>query len=137
MNTFFDTSAFAKRYVLEAGSDKVEDICMASTSMGLCIICIPEIISAFNHKLREKSISRNDYDMMKNRLNAEIKDAIILNITPAVVQKSISLLELNRLRAMDALHIACAIEWNTDLFVSADHRQIKAAKNYGLKIKQV
>ena len=137
MNTFFDTSAFAKRYVLEAGSDKVEDICMESTSMGLCIICIPEIISAFNRKLREKSISRNAYDRMKNRLNIEIKDIIILNITPAVVQKSISLLELNRLRAMDALHIACAIEWNADLFVSADHRQIKAAKNYGLKINQV
>ena len=137
MNTFFDTSAFAKRYIFEKGSDAVDDICMASTSVGLCIICIPELISAFNRKLREKSISRNEYDIIKRKLTDEIDDTIILNITPTVVQKSISLLELNMLRAMDSLHIACAIEWNADLFVSADIRQIEAATNYGLQIQHV
>lgn len=66
---------------------------------------------------------------MKNFLN----DAIICNITPAVIQKSIKLLEINTLRAMDALHVGCAIEWKAELFVSFDKRQISAAKNSGLK----
>ena len=137
MKTFLDTSAYAKRYIFEDGSDAVDDICKASTSLGLSIICISEMISAFNRKLREETISKNDYNIIKDRLTTEIDDTIILNITPSVVQKSINLLELNILRAMDSLHIASAIEWKADLFVSADNRQLEAAENYGLKILNV
>jgi len=36
-------------------------------------------------------------------------------------------------RAMDALHVACAIQWGAELFVSADERQVAAAKKAGLK----
>ena len=38
------------------------------------------------------------------------------------------LLETNILRAMDALHVACALEWPVELFATADIRQLKAAK---------
>jgi hypothetical protein len=33
---------------------------------------------------------------------------------------------------MDALHVACAIEWKADLFVTSDKRQLVAAQNAGL-----
>jgi predicted nucleic acid-binding protein len=38
---------------------------------------------------------------------------------------------------LDALHIACALEWKAELFVSSDNRQIKAAKQAGLNIQEV
>jgi len=41
-------------------------------------------------------------------------------------------LENSSLRAMDALHVACALEWNADLFLTSDKRQFIAAKNVGL-----
>lgn len=75
------------------------------------------------------------YLIAKTRLMEEIEDAIILNITPKVVQLSVELLETNFLRALDALHLACAIEWNADLSVSSDKRQITAAKKAGLRIR--
>jgi predicted nucleic acid-binding protein len=53
-------------------------------------------------------------------------------ITPSVVSRSVKLLEANVLRAMDSLHVACALEWQAELFVTADRRQLKAAKNAGL-----
>ncbi|MCK5146699.1 type II toxin-antitoxin system VapC family toxin [bacterium] len=137
MNTFFDSSAFAKRYVLEEGSQIVEDICIETSSLGLSIICVPELISAFNRKIREKSLTPDDYYTVKTRLIEEIEDAIILNITPSVVNTSITLLESNNLRAMDSLHIACAIEWHAELFVSSDYRQIEAAQNAGLTVRFV
>ncbi len=137
MKTFFDSSAFAKRYVLEKGSQIVENICLETTSLGISIICVPELISAFNRKLREKSLSPDDYSLMKSRLTEEIEDAIIINVTPSVVNTSITLLESNNLRAMDSLHVACAIEWDTELFVSSDCRQIEAAQNAGLSVRRV
>ncbi len=62
----------------------------------------------------------------------DVHDAIVLQVTPAVISHSVKLLETNVLRAMDALHIACALEWQAELFVTADKRQYKAAQNAGL-----
>jgi predicted nucleic acid-binding protein len=62
---------------------------------------------------------------------------IILQITPAVISRAVKLLENNVLRAMDALHVACALEWQAELFISADMRQLDAAKNAGLHTKYI
>ncbi len=88
-----------------------------------------------NRRLRERNISQNNYSIAKNRLLEEIQDAIILNITPSVINKSIELLEKNTLRTIDSLHIACAIEWGADLFVSSDQKQIEAAHKAGLRVR--
>lgn len=58
-------------------------------------------------------------------------------MAPEVVASAISLLEAQPLRAMDALHLACALAVKPDLFVSADRRQLAAAKRAGLKIADV
>jgi predicted nucleic acid-binding protein len=57
-----------------------------------------------------------------------LRDIEIINITPDVIAKTEALLEVNVLRAMDALHLACASEWQAELFVTSDRRQEKAAK---------
>jgi len=38
---------------------------------------------------------------------------------------------------MDAIHIASAIQWNADLFVSSDLRQIASAEEFGLRVERV
>lgn len=137
MKTFFDSSAYVKRFIEEEGSVLVEEICMQTTSLGLCIICIPEIISGLNRSVREKNISPKYYNIIKNRLLEELQDAVVLNITQEVVLLSVELLENNVLRAMDSLHLACAMEWNADLFVSSDNRQIDAARKAGVTTRFV
>ena len=137
MKAFFDSSAFAKRYVEEAGSQLVEDVCMNATEISLSVICFPEIISALNRLVREKRLSRRDYLIVKERLLAEVHDVTIVNLVPEVVATSTRLLESSPLRAMDALHVACALAWNAELFVSSDGQQIAAAKKAGLKVKRV
>lgn len=134
MKTFFDSSAFAKRYVEEEGSHEVDEICKDTSTLALSIICIPEIISALNRRLREKELTRKQYSTVKSRFLIEIKDSILINLTPSVISKTTVLLEKHRLRGMDAIHIACAIEWQAELFVSSDKRQIEAARKSGLKI---
>lgn len=137
MRLFFDSSAFVKRFVAEKGSDEVETLCLNASVIALSSICFPEIISAMNRRLREKSITRKNYRLIKNRMIEEFEDIEIINIVPEVISKSVSLLEKNNLRTLDALHIASAIAWKCDLFVSADKRQIMAAKKSGLKVKLI
>lgn len=132
MKILADSSAFAKRYILEEGSDKIDHFLHNASQLGLCAILVPEIISALNRRRREHVLSNNDYRTIKKQLMQDVHDAVVLQITPAVISRSVKLLEANILRAMDALHIACALEWQAELFVTADRRQHNAAKNAGL-----
>lgn len=137
MKTLFDSSAFAKRYVEESGSAEVDEVCQTTTELALSVLCVPEIVSALNRRLREKCLSRQDYLAAKSRLSADMADAVMIQLTPAVVARAILILETNSLRAIDALHVACALEWGAELFVSSDKRQLKAARKSGLAVKPI
>ena len=137
MKTFFDASAFAKRYVEETGSQLVDDICLNAKEISISVICVPEIISALNRRIREKRLSRQDYGTIKRHLSDDVRDAVIVNLIPEVIATSTKLLEASPLRAMDALQVACALVWLAELFVSSDKQQINAAKKAGLKTKFV
>jgi len=127
-----DSSAFAKRYVQEDGSELIDLILQRASELALCSILVSEIISGLTRRLRERFLSTNDYRKVKRQLLEDVRDAAVLQVTPAVISHSVKLLENNVLRAMDAFHIACALEWQADLFVTADRRQLMAAKNAGL-----
>ncbi len=137
MRIFLDTSAYAKRFVEESGSDEIDSILLHGTELGLSIICVPELLSAMNRKLREKVISRSQYSKIKASLSEEIIDIDIIQLTDNVIKKTIMLLEKNILRSLDAVHIACAIEWKADIFITSDKRQIKAAKNAIKKVRLI
>jgi hypothetical protein len=133
MKVFFDSSALAKRYIDEKGSSQVETLLQKAGSLGVSIICYSEIISAFCRLKRERLLSQEQYGSAKAALMSDLADAAICTTSPAVVKQAVDLLESNSLRAMDSLHIGCALEWKADLFVSADIRQIAAAKHAGLQ----
>lgn len=137
MKLAMDSSALAKRYVHEDGSEVVDQLLQSASQLALCTILVPEIISGLNRRLRERFLSANDYRKAKRQLLNDVRDSIILQVTPAVISRSVKLLEKNVLRAMDALHIAAALEWQAECFVTADRRQMVAAKNSGLHIEYV
>ncbi len=137
MKTFFDSSAFAKRYIAEQGSGEVDAICQNTDELALCVICVPEIISALNRRVRERSITAAEYVSVKDQLIRDVRDAEIINLTDEVVAHSVLILERNAVRAMDSLHVAAAYAWKADLFVSSDKLQIRAAGKCGLKTKLV
>lgn len=137
MRLVVDSSAFAKRYVLENGSEVVDHLLQQASQLALCSILVPEIISGLNRRLREHVLSPDGYRKAKKQLMDDVHDAVILQVTPAVISRSVKLLENNILRAMDAMHVACALEWQAELFMSADRRQVEAAKNAGLHTRYV
>lgn len=137
MKTFFDSSAFAKRYVEEPGSQAVDSLCQGATEVALSVLCVPEIISALNRRVREGLLTGREYTEIKQYLSQDIRDAVIVNLVPQVVSTCTKILESSPVRAADALQIACALEWDTELFVSSDKRQISAARKAGLHTKLV
>ena len=137
MRVFFDTSAFVKRYVGEAGTDAVLEWCDRATEIGLSGIALPEMISAFCRLRREARITDAQYRQLKSLLLADIEDAAVCDLTPGVLVQAISCLEENVLRGMDAIHIGSAVALQADVFISADKRQLDAAARKGLRIEKV
>jgi predicted nucleic acid-binding protein len=137
LNVFFDSSALAKRYVEEAGSDRVQDILSSASSLTISVLCIPEIISALCRRRRERKLSPKQYLNAKQALFDDIEDVSIVNLTEQVIARAINVLEKWPLRSSDALHIASAAEWSSQLFVSADERQCAAARGYGLEVEEL
>jgi len=128
-----DSSSFAKRYIQEIGSDELDDLLQNASELALSVILVPELISGLNRRLREGALPTRDYRKAKRLLLDDVHDATIIQLTPAVISRSVNLLEGNVLRAMDALHVACALEWEADLFVTSDRRQLDAAINSDLR----
>ena len=137
MRVFFDTSAFVKRYISESGTDIVLEWCDRATGIGLSGIALPEIISAFCRLQREARITGTQYRQLKSLLLADIEDAALCDLTPAVLARAVSSLETNVLRGMDAIHIGSALALQADVFVSADTRQLDAAARAGLRVEAV
>jgi hypothetical protein len=61
VRAYFDSSALAKRYIVEPGTAEVLKHCSNASEILLSILCIPELISAFNRLAREKKITRIQY----------------------------------------------------------------------------
>jgi len=137
MKVFFDTSAFVKRYVNETGSQQVIDICQNANALALSVICLPEIISTLRRLVREDKLSEEEYSQLKKSISTDLEDVDIIEIMPEVMSRVISCLETHSLRAMDAIHLGCALAYAPDQFVSSDQRQIQAARAIGLTVVEV
>jgi predicted nucleic acid-binding protein len=135
MRLFFDSSAFAKRYIQESGSDLAIEWCERADELALAAIAIPEMISAFCRLRREEKISEHQYRQTKSVLLLDIEDIAVCDLTPQVIRFAVDALESNALRGMDAIHVGCALAWRADLFLTSDRRQWEAARSAGLSVE--
>ncbi|HZR03685.1 MAG TPA: type II toxin-antitoxin system VapC family toxin [Burkholderiales bacterium] len=134
MRVFFDSSALVKRYIGEAGTDKILALCDKATEFAVAVIAVPEVISSFRRLVREGRLGEAQYAALKADLRADLDDAILCETSPQVVQRAIAALEAHPLRAMDAIHVGAALVAGADVFVSADSRQCAAAMQLGLDV---
>ncbi len=137
MNVFLDSSALAKRYIQEPGSDRLEEILSSASSLGVCVICVSEVVSALCRLRREGKLSRQEYLKAKQALLEDIEDSSVVNVTDRVLARAVGLLERWPLRSSDSLHVAAAAEWSAELFVSADEKQCVAASGYRLQVERL
>ena len=137
MKFFFDSSAIAKRYIKEAGSELVDQLFLEADSIVVSSICLPEIMSALTRRRREKKLSTAQYNQCKRSAIEDFSSFEVRQLSPEVIRRSIILLENAELRTLNALQLACAIETKESVFVSSDKRQNAAAEKFSLKINPV
>lgn len=134
MRVYFDSSAFAKRYLDESGTDVVLAWCERAEELALSVIAIPELISAFCRLRRERRLTDGQYQDIRLALMDDIRDALICDTSAHVIQYAVKVLENHALRGMDAIHVGAALLCEAEVFLSADARQCQAARAHGLQV---
>ncbi len=134
MRVCFASSAFAKRYLQEAGTADVLAWCDRADELALSVIAIAELISAFGRLRREGRLAAAHCRAIKCDLLADIEDALICETTAEIVRQAVTALEAHPLRGMDAVHIGAARACAANVFICADARQCQAAGELGFEV---
>ena len=136
---YLDTSALIKRYVDESGSVWLRAQ-IDATLQPLIIsshLLLAEMISAFNRRVREGALSREDYTYLRHAFQSDcLNEYVIIPVNQSIMDLATQLLERYPLRTLDALHLATALSAQQFLtpygltgvtFLSSDDRLLAAA----------
>lgn len=127
---FFDTSALVKRYHIESGSEKVNEI--FDNSDGIFVITsltVTEFVSAFVRKLYEGVISEDDFRLCLSEFAKDIISLFwIIDLERSHINKSISLIIKHNLRTLDSLQLSVFLDLSslTPIMVTSDEALFNA-----------
>jgi predicted nucleic acid-binding protein len=144
---FTDTSALAKRYIIERGSGWVQSLLdPASGSVVFMVrVAAVELVAAITRRERSGSLPPADAASARSLfLRDLLAEYRVLEVTEPLGQRAIALVETHGLRGYDAVHLAAALEVNALLLagglppltlVSADAELNVAAAAEGLSVE--
>ncbi|MEW6002738.1 MAG: type II toxin-antitoxin system VapC family toxin [Nitrospirota bacterium] len=109
---FFDTSALVKRYHVENGSEKVEEIFNDPEGIfTIASITIAEFASAFARKLTEGIISEDDLRICLSEFSKDMISSFwIIDLERNHINKSIPLIIKHNLRTLDSLQLVVFLD---------------------------
>ena len=147
MTTYYmDTSALAKRYIDEAGSDWVRTTLrqLPSPSVIVVNLAIVEMTSALTRRRRDGLLTPLEYAHIQDAFRSDcLNEYRIVAAVDSILDEANRLLEQHLLRAYDAVHLATAVVANRRLlgerlapltFLSADDRLNDAASAEGITV---
>lgn len=135
MKIFLDTSALAKRYIQEPGSEELEDLfCTVVTDIFVATLALPEFAAAVGRKIRDQEIAiEAAADAMKEFEQDWYNLFTKISLTDTIASSASSLALKYPIKGADAVHIATAVSVKTSLFVVSDQQIVKVSGKIGLK----
>ena len=138
---YWDTSALIKRYHIEKGSNRVNDLFAEIESGGSKgIISYLGVLESLSAITRRKEEIKGDYRKVIKGMLTEIMDKFtIVPIDNYIMELAMKLVIKHNLRSLDSIHLATALMISQYVekevvFISSDSELLKAAKKEGFEI---
>jgi len=138
-----DTSALAKLYIREDGSDRMVELASSLQPQSLVILAIAriEFRSAVRRRQRAGDIPEDLAGQLVSQLQQDIETTFLVQpVTEAVLEEAIGIIDRNVLRAYDAVQLAgclttmAALESRHVRFVCSDRELLEVAQAEGLEV---
>ena len=144
---FCDSSAVVKCYVQERGSAWMQTLLDPTAGHHLYLASITgvEVIAAVTRRLRRRDIAATDGAAAVAQFRQDFAQRYrLIDLTPLLVARAMSLAEIHGLRGYDAVQLATAVEINVRgltlglpalTLISADEELSRAARVEGLSVE--
>jgi predicted nucleic acid-binding protein len=134
---YLDTSALIKRFVTEAGSDRVNDLMESAAPVVIAKIAFAEVHAGLKRKHREGFLRDRDYSMSIRQFEDDWECYVRVDLRDETLRLARDLIRRHPLRGFDAIHLASALSVKRavgeDLaFGAADIRLLRAAESEAL-----
>ncbi len=134
---YLDASALVKLIVSEPDSDALNDALAGAPDVIISDLALTELASALGRRIRERALSAAQARAVHRAAETVAERCRRAEMTPAVHRRAERLLLASRttpLRALDALHLALAIDAQAATLVTYDLRLRVAAAGHGLAV---
>jgi predicted nucleic acid-binding protein len=132
---YLDSSALVKLFVPEADSEELNQALVGAEDVILSDLALTEMASALGRRTREGSLTPAASRRLYREAEKLAASCRRVELTPPIHRHAERLLLLSieiPLRALDALHVATALDAEAATFVTYDPRQRAAAASQGL-----
>jgi predicted nucleic acid-binding protein len=133
---FLDTSAYARRYLPQAGSEKIRTLMRSRRAVAVSRLAFAETCAAIARAHRERAISLETRDEIIARLPDDFAELDVIEPRRQVIEHVAVLVKTHPLRAYDAMQLASCLHLRsraaTELWC-ADGDLSAAARAEGLK----
>lgn len=138
---YLDTSALAKRYLREPGSDEVDIFLGNLASVSISRLAVVELRCLLGRRRRNREIT----PPLERKVFAAFEEDVALGffeVHPLEDRQVLGALDLlgrmtrYPLRTLDAIHLAVANAIGARVFASADHMLARVAAALGLRVER-
>ena len=136
---FLDTSALAKLYVREPGTDKMLKLAkQADTNLVILSLSRVELRAAVRRRVRSRDLSKENASAALAAFSEHLGAVyIVQHVTEALLEKALDLIDKHDLRAYDSIQLAACLTLpmqsseSRATFTCADNRLVAAAEEEG------
>lgn len=133
---YLDSSALAKIYAPETGSEDLENSILGRDDLLISDLVVTEAASALGRRRREGTISQETANVFHQTILRDLSDGFFrhvdLNAGTHRHAERLLLASAIPLRAGDALHLALAMAARAGVIVTFDDRLARAARQAGI-----
>lgn len=131
---YFDTSAFVKLLVAEAGSEDAARLWDAADAIASSRLLYPETAAALAAARRARRLTDRQHRDAKALLEEMWAAIHPVEVSAAVAESTASLAERCALRGYDAVHLASALAVRAEVLVASDAALATAALKAGVPV---
>ena len=137
MIAFVDTSVLVRRYLDEAGSDRVRALFRGHRETAVSRLTFIELCAAVARSCHFGVISISQRDAILSRLPTDLGESTVVELKRTLLDHAAELVRLHPLRAADAIQLASCLsiraQGSAVELLSADAELLAAARAEGLK----
>lgn len=135
---YADTSALAKRFWMESGTDLVLIVMGNADAVASVSLAYVELASATCRAARRGDVASEDVPKVLAAIRDAWDDFVRIPADDNLVQEAAGLVQKYPIRAYDAMHLAGALRWRSllgadVLFLAFDRELLAAARSEGLE----